>query len=220
MSESTHRMSGEPPRAIESARTGAAAPDADAQRAHTVTRLLAAARNGDEASLDRLLPVVYSELHRLAARQMRGEGVGHTLQPTALVHEAFLRLSGTALDVADRAHFFALAATTMRRVLVDHAKARRRDKRGGGDAPLPLDEALHVAASPSDDVVALDESLDRLAQRDPRKARVVELHYFAGLDYAEIATQLGISAATVDRDLRFAKAWLFTDLNGTGAGDS
>lgn len=213
-------MSGELPNPIESVPTDALAPHDEAQRAHTVTRLLAAARSGDAESLDRLLPVVYGELHRLAARQMRGEVVGHTLQPTALVHEAFLRLSGAALDVADRAHFFALAATTMRRVLVDHAKARRRDKRGGGEAPLPLDEALHVAASPSDDVVALDESLERLAQRDARKARVVELHYFAGLDYSEIGTQLGISAATVDRDLRFAKAWLFTDLNGTGAGNS
>jgi RNA polymerase sigma factor (TIGR02999 family) len=186
--------------------------------AHTVTRLLSAARAGDGASVELLLPLVYDELHRLAAQQMRGEGVGHTLQPTALVHEAFLRLAGAPLDVADRAHFFALAATTMRRVLVDHAKARRRGKRGGGAPALPLEEALHVAASPGDDVLALDESLERLAGRDARKARVVELHYFGGLNYDEIAATLGISAATVDRDLRFAQAWLFADLGGEGGG--
>lgn len=178
----------------------------------TVTQLLAAWRAGDAGHVDRLLPLVYAELHQLAQRQMRGERPGHTLQATALVHEAFLRLSGADVPWQDRVHFFALAANTMRRVLVDHAKARRRGKRGGGAAHLPLEEALHVGAAPSDDVEALDEALERLAARDPRKARVVELHYFAGLNYDEIAEALSISAATVDRDLRFAKAWLFADL--------
>lgn len=180
----------------------------------TVTQLLAAWRAGDAGHVDRLLPLVYAELHQLAQRQMRGERPGHTLQATALVHEAFLRLSGADVPWQDRVHFFALAANTMRRVLVDHAKARRRGKRGGGAAHLPLEEALHVGAAPSDDVEALDEALERLAARDPRKARVVELHYFAGLNYDEIAEALSISAATVDRDLRFAKAWLFADLRG------
>lgn len=181
---------------------------------NTVTQLLAAWRAGDTGHLDRLLPLVYAELHQLAQRQMRSERPGHTLQATALVHEAFLRLSGADVPWQDRVHFFALAANTMRRVLVDHAKARRRGKRGGGAAHVPLEEALHVREASSDDVEALDEALERLAARDARKARVVELHYFAGLNYDEIAEALSISAATVDRDLRFAKAWLFADLRG------
>lgn len=179
---------------------------------NTVTQLLAAWRAGDTGHLDRLLPLVYAELHQLAQRQMQGERPGHTLQATALVHEAFLRLSGADVPWQDRVHFFALAANTMRRVLVDHAKARRRGKRGGGAAHVPLEEAVHVREAPSEDVEALDEALERLAARDARKARVVELHYFAGLNYDEIAEALSISPATVDRDLRFAKAWLFADL--------
>ncbi len=185
---------------------------------NTVTQLLAAWRSGDTGHLDRLLPLVYAELHQLAQRQMRAERPGHTLQATALVHEAFLRLSGADVPWQDRVHFFALAANTMRRVLVDHAKARRRGKRGGGAAHLPLEEALHVRESPSEDVEALDEALERLAARDARKARVVELHYFAGLNYDEIAEALSISPATVDRDLRFAKAWLFADLREPESG--
>lgn len=181
---------------------------------NTVTQLLAAWRAGDTGHLDRLLPLVYAELHQLAQRQMRSERPGHTLQATALVHEAFLRLSGADVPWQDRVHFFALAANTMRRVLVDHAKARRRGKRGGGAAHVPLEEALHVREAPSEDVEALDDALERLAARDARKARVVELHYFAGLNYDEIAQALSISPATVDRDLRFAKAWLFADLRG------
>jgi len=180
----------------------------------TVTRLLAAWRAGDEQHMGQLMPLVYAELHQLAQRQMRGERTGHTLQTTALVHEAFLRLSGADVPWQDRVHFFALAASTMRRVLVDHAKAHGRGKRGGGAPHLPLDEALVASAEPLDDVAALDEALQRLAERDPRKARVVELHYFAGLNYDEVAQALGISAATVDRDLRFAKAWLYSELRG------
>ncbi len=178
----------------------------------TVTRVLRAWQAGDEVDLGHLLPLVYQELHALAQRQMQGERVGHTLQPTALVHEAFLRLSGSDVQWNDRVHFFALAAGTMRRVLVDHAKARRREKRGGGAQHVPLDEAMHVPEAAITDVLEMDAALARLALREPRKARVVELHYFAGLSYDEIAATLELSAATVDRDLRFAKAWLRTEL--------
>ncbi len=184
----------------------------------TVTRFLSALRDGDADGLARLMPLVYAELHRLAERQMQGERPGHTLQPTALVHEAFLRLTGASVSPTDRSHFFALAAATMRRVLVDHARSRRRDKRGGGAAHVPLEDALQVAEAPGHDVVALDESLERLAARDGRKARAIELHYFAGLNYDEIADALQVSVATVDRDLRFAKAWLLADLGDEGPG--
>jgi RNA polymerase sigma factor (TIGR02999 family) len=177
-------------------------------REHTVPRLITAWRTGDEADLESLLPLVYDELHALATRRMRAERPDHTLQPTALVHEAFLRLSGSAVNVADRVHFFALAANTMRRVLVDHAKARRRDKRGAGVQAVPLEDAVHVAEAPNADIEALDEALEALAAQDPRKARVIELHYFAGLNYDEIAEALELSVATVNRDLRFARAWL------------
>lgn len=174
----------------------------------TVSLLITAWQNGDASDLERMMPVVYAELHALAQRRMQGERPDHTLQPTALVHEAFLRLSGGELDVNNRVHFFALAASTMRRVLVDHAKGKRREKRGGGAKHLPLDEARNVADAPGDDIVALDEAMAELAEHDARKARVVELHYFAGLNYDEIAEQLGVGVATVNRDLRFAKAWL------------
>lgn len=163
--------------------------------------------------LDRLMPLVYQELHALAHRHMRGEREDHTLQTTALVHEAFLRLSGSDVRFQDRVHFFALAASTMRRVLVDHAKSKQRAKRGGGAVLLPIDAALDASGAPRDDVIALDEALERLTQHDERKARVVELYYFAGLTYEEIATSLDVSLATVDRDLRFAKAWLYNDLS-------
>jgi RNA polymerase sigma factor (TIGR02999 family) len=179
---------------------------------NTVTQLLVASRSGDISGLERLLPLVYAELRQVAQRQMQGENTGHTLQATALVHEAFLRLSGSNIEWQDRVHFFALAASTMRHILVDHAKARRRKKRGGGAVHVPLEDALHAADNVTADLAALDEALTRLAGRDERKARVVELHYFAGLTYEEIAEALRISAATVDRDLRFAKAWLFTEL--------
>lgn len=179
---------------------------------NTVTQLLAASRAGDARSLEQLLPLVYSELRQVAQRQMKGENTGHTLQATALVHEAFLRLSGSDVAWQDRVHFFALAASTMRRILVDHAKAKRRGKRGGGAILVPLEDALYAANNTSPDLAAVDEALTRLAARDERKARVVELHFFAGLTYEEIAEVLAISPATVDRDLRFAKAWLFTEL--------
>lgn len=174
----------------------------------TVTLLVTAWRSGNAEDLERLMPLVYAELHSLAQRRMQQERPDHTLQPTALVHEAFLRLAGGEVNVNDRVHFFALAASTMRRVLVDHAKSRRREKRGGGAAVVSLDDALHVGTEPDEDILALDEALAELTEQDPRKARVIELHYFAGLNYDDIAATLDVGVATVNRDLRFAKAWL------------
>ena len=180
-----------------------------------VTRLLAAWRSGDESALEQLMPLVYHELRRRAELQLRREGEGHTLQTTALVHEAFLRLVGADVPWRDRAHFFSIAARTMRRVLVDHARALQRAKRGGAAIRVPLDPDFAEAAEPHEppvDVVALDEALERLAAVDARKARVVELHYFGGLNYDETAVAIGASPATVDRDLRLAKAWLRREL--------
>jgi len=162
-----------------------------------------------------MVPLVYDELRVIATRLMRGERADHTLQATALVHEAYARLVDAQVDWRDRSHFFAIAARQMRRILVDHAKARGRVKRGGGDRPLTLDEAVAVSGDSNENLVELDEALERLAELDERKAKVVELHYFGGLTYDEAAEVLGISPATVDRDLRFAKAWLYRELGST-----
>jgi RNA polymerase sigma factor (TIGR02999 family) len=174
----------------------------------TVSGLLAAHRRGEEGALDRLVPLVYDELHRIAQRHLRGERPDHTLQPTALLHEAYLRLAAAEAPWQDRAHFFAVAAKIMRRILVDHARNRGRDRRGAGAERVSL-EGLELASPerPSD-LIALDEALEELAKHDVRKARVVELHYFTGLNQAETAEAMGISTATVERELRFAKAWL------------
>ena len=172
-----------------------------------ITALLKEWRAGDRAALDRLTPVVYDELRRLARRSMAGENKGHTLQPTAVVNEAYLRLVGADVTWRDRVHFFAVAARLLRRILVDHARARSRVKRSGG-ARVPLDESSLFTPAPGREMVALDEALNELATHDARKAQVVELHFFGGLTYDEIAEAVGISAATVDRDLRLAKAWL------------
>jgi RNA polymerase sigma factor (TIGR02999 family) len=177
-----------------------------------VSRLLLAAHDGDESALERLMPLVYDELHQLARRHLRGERAGHTLQTTALIHEAYLRLVGADVLWEGRVHFFAVAANTMRRILVDHARGRLRDKRGGGVVPVTLEDVAVVASEPGEDLLALDAALERLAGFDARKARVVELHYFGGLTYDETASALGISAATVDRDLRLAKVWLYREL--------
>jgi RNA polymerase sigma factor (TIGR02999 family) len=173
-----------------------------------VTQLLGAWRAGDAAALDRLTPMVYRELHRLARHAMRHERDGHTLQTTALVNEAFIGLVGADVAFADRAHFFALAARLMRRVLVNHAEAHRATKRGGGAEHVPLEEALGVVGANTAAISDLDDALRRLAALDPRKAQILELHYFGGLNYDEMAEAVGISASTVDADLRFAKAWL------------
>jgi RNA polymerase sigma factor (TIGR02999 family) len=177
-----------------------------------VTALLIAWRNGDQSALARLLPLVYGELHALAGRYMRGERDDHTLQTTALMHEAYLRLCGADVTWEGRAHFLAVAAQAMRRILVDHARARSRAKRGGGDTPVTLDDALAPRAERPDELLALDEALVRLAALDERKARAVELHYFGGLTYDETAAALAVSTATVDRELRLAKAWLYKEL--------
>ncbi len=182
----------------------------------TVSRLLLAWREGDAVARDQLLTHVYDELHRLAERHLRSEDPGHTLQATALIHEAFLRLVDADVQWTGRAHFFAIAARVMRRILVDHAKARRRAKRGGGAARVSLDSALLLAPEPDGDLIELDDALTRLQELDERKAKAVELHYFGGLTYDETAQVLGISAATVHRELRMAKAWLYHELAGGG----
>lgn len=173
-----------------------------------VTRLLHAWREGDQEARDELIPLVYRELHRVAERQLRREGPGATLRTTALVHEAYVRLAGADVPWADRGHFFAVAARQMRRVLVDRARARNRSKRGGGLERVTLDPGLLGEPCRMADLLALDEALEALASMDPRKARVVELHLFAGLTAEETAEALDISPATVFRELRTARAWL------------
>lgn len=185
----------------------------ESRKPASVTQLLLRWRGGDETALDSLLPIVYEELRRLARLQMRNERPGHTLQPTALAHEAYARLVDLELDWQDRAHFLSMAARLMRRVLVDHARVRNAAKRGGGAFRVTLDEALG-ATEPDLDLLVLDEALSRLHDRDERPAQVVELHYFGGLTYTEIAEVLAISEATVDRDMRFARAWLHRSLRG------
>lgn len=179
----------------------------------TVTQLLHAWREGDREALDRLAPLIYDELHRLAERAMRGERRDHTLQPTALIHEAYLRLVDADVEWNDRVHFMATAASMMRRILVDHARAKRRIKRGGDKEKVSLETALVISEEPSEEIVLLDDALRRLERQDARKAKAVELKYFGGLSYEETGMALGISPATVERDLRMAKAWLYSELN-------
>ena len=167
--------------------------------------------NAAEASLDRLFPEVYRELHRLAHRCLRSNRAGATMQTTALINEAYVRLVGGSASWNDRVHFLAIAARAMRMILVDTMRARGRKKRGGGGIKVTLDEA-HLVSGDDQSLLALDEALTRLAEFDPRKSRVVELHYFGGLSCDEIAAELGISVATVNRDLRMAKVWLNKEL--------
>src|SRR5215471_9915330 len=182
-----------------------------------ITQLLIAWNNGDAAALEQLMPLIQAELHRLAKRYMAGERRGHILQTTALVNEAFLRLiDWQNVEWRNRAHFFGLAAQIMRRILVDFARARRREKRGGGGALLvSLSEAADVAQEQSADLVALDDALQTLEKLDPRQARVVELRFFAGLSLEETAEALKVSLSTVRRDLSLAEAWLFRELSKT-----
>jgi RNA polymerase sigma factor (TIGR02999 family) len=179
----------------------------------TATVLLQAWRGGDRDALDHLLPVVYDELSGLARRALRGERADHTLQTRALVHEAYIRLVDADISFQDRSHFMAVAARTMRRILVDHARARLRDKRGAGAARIGLDDVDLPAPGQSLDILALHDALERLASFDPRKSAIVELHFFGGLSYDETAAAIGVSAATVDRELRLAKAWLRVELD-------
>ncbi len=159
------------------------------------------------------MPLLYDELRGLAGRYLRGERPGHTLQPTALVHEAFLKLVGQKnADYKSRGHFLAISAMAMRRILVDHAEKRSAAKRGAGAKRVPLVDHLAVAESPDLDLVALDEALNRLAERDARKARVVEQRFFAGMEMSQIAENLGVSLVTVKRDWEFARAWLTREI--------
>lgn len=174
-----------------------------------VTALLHAWSAGDPTALDRLVPLVHAELRRLARRYMRRERVGHTLQTTALINEAYVRLvDAKAVTWQNRAHFFGISARVMRRVLVDFARERGYQKRGGGDRRVPLDEAHLVAVAPDADLVMLDEALNALAEVDARKGRAIELRFFGGLSIEETALVLEVSPETVKRDCRLAKAWL------------
>jgi len=182
-----------------------------------VTSLLVAWSEGDETALALLVPKVYAELHRLAHHHMRAESPGRTLQTTALVNEAYLRLVDTRrVRWQSRAHFLGVAAQAMRRILVDAARARGARKRGGTSPRVSLDESLLPAPERGASLVALDDALTTLASVDPRKSQVVELRYFAGLSVAETAAVLGVSAETVQRDWRVAKAWLLRELSSGG----
>ncbi len=187
-----------------------------------LTGLLRAWRGGDLAARDELMRVVHQELRRRAAARLRREHPGHLLQPTALVHEAYLRLVDQShTDWQNRAHFFALASEMMRRILVDHVRRRNMAKRSGGWARVTLDDGAARYGPPDIDVLDLDEALSELASLDPRKSRVAELRFFGGLSHREVACALGISRATVERDWEMARAWLFRRLTqGAGAHDS
>lgn len=173
-----------------------------------VTQLLRQWRNGDEEAIDRLMPLVYDDLRRLAGYFMRRERAEHTLQTTALVNEACPRLIGTNVQWKDRAHLLAVVARLMRRLLVDHARARGRAKRDGVNARVSFDEVSEVPTKRTVDLLALDQALTRFATLDPRKVEIIELHFFGKLSNDEVAEALGVSRATVQRELRLAKAWL------------
>jgi len=178
-----------------------------------VTVLLTQLAEGDEQAASRLIPLVYRELRQMAARQMRRERVDHTLQTTALVHEAYLKLvEQTPASWQNRAHFFAVAAQVMRHILIDHARGQAREKRGGGVAVIQLDEALVFSPEQSSELLEVDAALHRLTELDPRQGKIVELRFFGGLTVDETAAVLGISPKTVKRDWSVAKAWLHGEL--------
>jgi RNA polymerase sigma factor (TIGR02999 family) len=182
-----------------------------------VTQLLKNWRSGDQSALDTLMPLVYDELHRMARRYMRRERAGHTLQTSALVNEAYLRLAGQRdIEWQSRAHFFAVAARVMRHLLVDYARNQKYAKRGGGAHQVTLDEAAIVSTGRNEQLLALDEALARLASIDNRKSRLVELRYFGGMSTEETAEVLGVSAITVKREWQKAKAWLYREMNRAG----
>ncbi|HEV2245062.1 MAG TPA: sigma-70 family RNA polymerase sigma factor [Terriglobia bacterium] len=186
-----------------------------APSAHEVTLLLRAWGDGSKEALDRLAPLVYRELHQIAGRLMARERPNHTLQTTALVNEAYVRLvDARQVSWQDRAHFFAICARAMRQILVDHARSRGSAKRGGGQVSIELEEGLAATASPEASLLALDEALQRLEALDPRKSRVVEMRYFGGLSVEETAEALKVSAETVRRDWKMAQAWLHRELSG------
>ena len=178
----------------------------------SVTRLLQRWKDGDSQALNDLMPILYSQLREMAGRVVSGEMQAQTLPATAVVHEAFLRLAGAQVDWQDRGHFLAVAGRVMRRVMVDHAKSRRREKRGGGQQRVSFEEALQVTSDPPEILLDLDEALSRLESIDERKSRIVEMMYFAGMTHDEAADVLEISRATVQREARLAKAWLYSEL--------
>jgi RNA polymerase sigma-70 factor (ECF subfamily) len=179
-----------------------------------VTQLLIAWNGGDKDALDKLLPIVYDELRRQAARYLRRERPGHTLQTTALIHEAYLRLiDQKSVHWQNRAQFFGIAAQMMRRILVDHARTKHRAKRGGSDIRVSLTDATSVTKGPDLDLVELDDALNRLAEIDPQQSKIVELKFFSGLNVEETAAALQISPATVKRDWKVAKAWLYREIS-------
>jgi RNA polymerase sigma-70 factor (ECF subfamily) len=188
--------------------------------AEEVTRLLKAWTAGDQRALDKLTPLVYRELHRVAHHRMAGERNDHTLQTTALVNEVYLRLVDCGqIDWQDRAHFFAVSSQLMRRILVDFARSRGFQKRGGAGVPVSLDEVAHVCSEPNLNLVALDDALEALAAVDSRKGKIVELRFFGGLSIEETAEVLGVSRETVVRDWRLARAWLLREMSkGTARG--
>jgi len=184
---------------------------------HPITDLLLRWRQGDDLALERLTPYVYDELRRIATALFNREPAGHTLQPTALVHEAFINLADANVTWEDRAHFFAMAARMMRRILLDHARARRAQKRGGGAPMVTFNDSVPGTAGPDVALLDLDRVIEELAAQDPRKAELVELRQFGGLTLEEIGEVTGLSVSTVQRELRFAKAWLTRRL-ADGAG--
>jgi RNA polymerase sigma factor (TIGR02999 family) len=185
-----------------------------------ISGLLAGWREGDRAALERLLPLIRTELHRLARRHLTREGKDHTMQPSSLVQEAFLRLlAGADPGWRNRAHFFAAASQVMRHVLVDYARRRRRMKRGGGAVHIPVDAAVVLSAEQVERIVAVDLALQRLAKAEERKSRVFEMRFFGGLSVEETAEVLGVAPNTVIRDWNFARAWLRRELGGAGTTD-
>ena len=182
------------------------------EQTQEVTRLLIALSEGDSEATDKLIPLVYSELRRLAGSYLKNEREGHTLQPTALVHEAFLKLVDQNVRWESRSHFFAMAAKLMRRILVDYARAYKAEKRGGDEEKISLEDAFVFARERPAEMISLDEALENLARIDPRRSKVVELKFFGGLNNEEIATVLGVHSNTVLRDWNLARAWLKTQL--------
>jgi RNA polymerase sigma-70 factor (ECF subfamily) len=178
----------------------------------SITRLLHQSQGGNKAAFDELIPVVYEQLYRLASRRLSSERPGHTLRTTEIVNEAYLRLVDADVNWNDRAHFYAIAAQVMRRILIDYAKSRKREKRGGEYEKVPLDSAFELGVPSASNLLEVNEALDRLSAKDERKGRIIELLVFGGLTYDEAAAAVGISAATLHRELKLAKAFLYREL--------
>ena len=185
----------------------------------SVTELLVASHKGDPEALNKLLPLVYDELRRVAERYLRRERPDHTLQATALVHEAYIRLIDQDVPWQNRAHFFGIAAEMMRRILIDHARGLQAAKRGSGGIKLPLDDVINLSVERATDLIVLDEAMTALAEIDPQKSRIVELRFFGGLSIEETAEVLGVGTATIIRQWKLAKAWLYREVSKTVASD-